>query len=156
MSKRGQMILLVVVAMLSGLAGGVISDRLVMAGPGGPIVVEAHEFRLLGAGGVTRAVLGGGDGSPGLVLYSAEGERRAGLVLSDQGPVLNLAGAGGKGGVSLGSFQDRGASLRLNQDGGGYAELGFQTITAPRGYPRKMDTFMVLYDKDGGVSWWRP
>lgn len=155
MNKRGQMFLLVAVAMLSGLAGGVISDRLVSADSGGPIVVEAHEFRVLGAGGVTRAVLGGGDNA-GLVLYDAEGERRAGLMLSPQGPALSLESPGGQGSISLGAYQDRGGSLRINQKEGGYAELGYQTITAPRGYPRKMDTFMVLYDKGGEVSWWRP
>ena len=88
--KRGQLTLIVVLALFAGFIGGIVSsqllgDRTVFAREEPPAkeVVVAHEFRLVSDDGRTLAILGGHPGEepflpiePALRFFDRQGDMR--------------------------------------------------------------------------------
>lgn len=109
--KGKQYGLMLVLALLTGLAGGVVSSRFYVPDPALAVqnseaqtVVVAREFRLVDANGNTIAILGGHPGKepflpiePGLRFYDKHGELRIllGLIPGEK-PFVGFFGSGGK------------------------------------------------------------
>lgn len=97
---RIQYAILVATMILSGLLGGVVSERLFSGGTAGAQTksngVSAEEFLLLDKSGKVRAGLGlDANGEIGLVLTSKDGARK--LYLSpDEASAVRLADRNGK------------------------------------------------------------
>jgi hypothetical protein len=98
-----QNILTIVLALLTGFLGGVLSDRFsvedtVFAAKPEKKVIEAHEFRLVDEAGRYRgAFVSGPEGAPGLSLLDKNGKARGAFYTgADCNPGLSLHDKDGK------------------------------------------------------------
>ena len=92
--------LLLVLSLLAGLVGGILSSQFFLGTPalaekkvGPQNVITAEEFRLVDKEGKTLSTWGMYAGGPGIVLFNKNGQFRAvfSLTSPDEGPVLTFA-----------------------------------------------------------------
>ncbi len=87
MVKNGEGLMLLVVAAIAGVLGGVVSGRLLLPDrvlAQAPRVIEAQTFRLVDGRGTTRAYLGLGKGGTRLSLRNATGSSSMILTVYDE------------------------------------------------------------------------
>ena len=124
--KRRQYLLLVVLAVVAGLIGGAVSNRLFVARTAEAQgtkqherVVIAEEFRLVDKEDNLRGIMGFSDnGGPELSLYDKGGTTRINMALSDYGePMLSLSDEDGTLRMSM-NLITGGPELLLRDEGG--------------------------------------
>jgi len=161
MNKR-QYAVVLTLAVVAGLLGGVVSNQFFM---GTPVftqktevaeVIRAKSFEVVDEDGQARAVLTLVNGEPGLWLTDQNEKRRAVLGLLKNGePGLWLYDQNEKRRAQLRLLDGEPRLQLYDQNGKGRATLGHTdlNITRTGSIEKRPASSLVLFDKDGKVIW---
>ena len=125
--NRRQFSLLLVLSLLAGLVGGILTSQFFLATPvlaekktGPARVVIAEEFRLVDNEGKILSTWGMYAGGPGIVLFNKNGQFRAvfSLTSPEEGPVLTFADNKGNLRAIVGIGEERQPYVTLRDQAG--------------------------------------
>jgi hypothetical protein len=176
--NKWQFITVVAVALVAGLIGGVISDRVAKAT--GKKVIEAEEFRVVDKAGKVRASLNADEVASALILYDANGEPRATIGVIKHKSLLALYDVNSKQRANIGAdndsstlsfFDDNGKPRAIigaiknnpavelyDAEGDRRAALGAANLVGPKTSTamNRSESSLVLFNKKGDVLWAAP
>lgn len=157
---KGQMALVLCVALVAGLTGGVMSGRLATAKGSAPAIIEAQEFRLVDAQGRSFAALRFTE--PGRPVFELQGPAGVGpavrLSINQAGEArVFLKDAGGVFRTGLSIAKNGVAGVVVNDATGRYrASLmergGAAQLTITRTNPRPMGAATLMVNRLGTPS----